>query len=256
MNHEKSTSEYSSVTYAAAALRGMGERAYQEDTYLIAQRPDDRLLLAMIADGMGGMQDGRHASRTAVNVVKHAFRRFDADADIAPQLLEALRRANEALYEQLHGEGGTTAVACVFCDRGMYYAGVGDSFLLLRRGRIIYHLNRRQNVYYALCERRIRSGEMDRAVAEHHPERYSLTGYLGMKELKDVDRYLRPLTLLSGDTVLLCSDGIGDVLSDEVLLSCLSEPTAEDACRRIDERIYETGRRNQDNYSAVVIKCK
>lgn len=252
------TTEYPAVTYTAAALRGMGDRRSQEDTYLIDERPDDRLLLAMIADGMGGMQDGRLASRTAVSVVRNAFRRFDADADLSAQLTDALRRANDALYARMHSEGGSTGVACVFTDRGMYYAGVGDSFLLLRRGRTLYHLNRRQNVYYALLEQQIVSGEISRASAERHPERFALTGYLGMKELRDVDRYLRPLALLPGDAVLLCSDGIGGVLSDGELLACLSESnaSARDICRRIDERILDSGKPHQDNYSAVVVQCR
>ena len=256
MNYDSISNEYPVPTYSAAALRGMGDRRYQEDTYLISSRPDDRLLLAMIADGMGGMQDGRLASRTAVGVVEHAFRRFDAQGDIAAQLLEALTRANDDLYNRLHGDGGSTGVACVFCDYGMYYAGVGDSFLLLRRGQTLYRLNRRQNVYYALCTQQIRRGVMNRAYAERHPERNALTGWLGMKDFRDVDRFLYPLPLFSGDTVLLCSDGIGDVLSDEELLACMSEHTADGICRRIDQIILDSGRHNQDNYSAVAVRCE
>lgn len=256
MNHDIIRTEYPAVAYTAAALRGMGGRQHQEDTYLIARRPHDPLLLAMIADGMGGMQDGRMASRTAVSVVGHAFRRFDAQGDLAAQLLDAMKKANDELYDRLHGEGGSTGVACVFCERGMYYAGVGDSFLLLRRGSTLYRLNRRQNVYYALCAQQIRRGVMNRTYAERHPDRRALTGWLGMKAFRDVDRFLYPLPLMSGDTVLLCSDGIGDVLSDEELLACLGEHTADGVCRRIDQMIFDSDRKNQDNYSAVAIRCE
>lgn len=256
MSHEPVTTEYPAVTYTAAALRGMGDRQHQEDTYLISRRAEDHLLLAMIADGMGGMLDGRMASRTAVGVVEHAFRRFDAQGDLADQLLDALTKANAALYDRLHGDGGSTGVACVFCGRGMYYAGVGDSFLLLRRGDILYRLNRRQNVYYSLCAQQIRRGVMNRTYAERHPERSALTGWLGMKNFKDVDRYLYPLPLMAGDTVLLCSDGIGDVLTDDELLACLGEHTADAVCRRIDQKIMDSDRRNQDNYSAVAVLCE
>ena len=256
MSYERAKNEYPAVSCTAAVLKGMGVRPYQEDSCLIAERPEDRMLLAMIADGMGGMQDGRLASRTAVGIVRQAFQRFDAQGDICAQLCDALRKANDALFSQLHSEGGTTAVACVFTPAGMYYAGVGDSFLMLRRGQEVYHLNRRQNLYYALCERQIRGGSMSRSFAEHHPQRYALTGYLGMKELRDIDCFLRPLPLLPGDRVLLCSDGIGDVLSDDELLICLSNTSAEESCRRIDERIFDVDSRHQDNYSAVVIHCK
>ena len=255
MSNRSSATEYSGVTYTAAALRGMGGRQHQEDTYLISERPDDRLLLAMIADGMGGMQDGRMASRTAVGVVKNAFRRFDAQDNPADFLLDALTRATAALYDRLHGDGGSTGVACVFTDRGMYYAGVGDSFLLLHRGSSLYHLNRRQNVYYALCAQQIRRGVMNRAYAERYPDRRALTGCLGMKDFRDVDRFLYPLPLMRGDTVLLCSDGIGDVFSDEELLECMRASTAGGVCRRIDQKILDLGSRDQDNYSAVAVRC-
>lgn len=256
MSHDTATAEYPPLTYTAAALRGMGDRRHQEDTYLIARRPDDRLLLAMIADGMGGMQDGRLASRTAVGVVEHAFRRFDPQDDLADQLLDALTKANNTLYERLHSDGGSTGVACVFTDRGMYYAGVGDSFLMLRRGKTLYRLNRRQNVYYALCSQQIRRGVMNRTYAERHPERRALTGWLGMKDFRDVDRFLYPMPMFSGDTVLLCSDGIGDVLSDDELIACMGERTAEGVCRRIDQLILDSDRQNQDNYSAVAVRCE
>ena len=255
MKNDSERTIYPAVTYTAAALRGMGDRQHQEDAFLIARRPHDPLMLTMIADGMGGMQDGRMASRTAVAAVGHAFRRFDAQGDLAAQLLDAMKKANAALYDRLHGEGGSTGVVCVFCDRGMYYAGVGDSFLMLRRGNTLYRLNRRQNTYYALCAQQIRRGVMNRTYAERYPDRRSLTGWLGMKNFRDVDRFLQPLPLMSGDTVLLCSDGIGDVLSDEELLACLGDHTADGACRRIDEMIYDSDRRNQDNYSAVVVRC-
>ena len=256
MNQDTIRIEYPTVTCTAAALRGMGQRQHQEDAYLIARRPNDSLMLTMIADGMGGMQDGRMASRTAVATVGHVFRRFDAQGDIAAQLLDAMKKANAELYSRLHGDGGSTGVACVFCDRGMYYAGVGDSFLLLRRGSTLYRLNRRQNIYYALCAQQIRRGVMNRAYADRHPERNALTGWLGMKNFNDVDRFLQPLPLMSGDTVLLCSDGIGDVLSEEELLACLGEHTADGVCRRLDQKIFESGQRNQDNYSAVAIRCR
>ena len=242
------------LRFTAAAVKGMGARAYQEDTCVILTRR--KATLAVVADGMGGMQDGRKASRAAVSIISSAFERWDGRSSAVTLLRDALSKANDALYAELRGEGGTTVVACLFRESGMYYAGMGDSFLLLKRGDTLYRLNLRQNVYYALCAEQIRSGSVDRAPAAGHPERNALVGYLGMKELRDMDIYLRPLPLMKGDVLLLCSDGIGDVLSDEVLLDCLSSSGPEEACRRIDESVYESAGRYQDNYTAIAVRCE
>ena len=254
MKNRPVTTEHPILTYAAAAMKGMGDRAYQEDTYVITRRRDGDMMLAMVADGMGGMQDGRLASRTAVGAVKDAFRRMDMRASIPSQLREAVVRANDMIYERLNADGGSTGIACIFHDGGLYYAGAGDSFLLLRRGTTLYHLNRRQNMYYAMCMQQLIDGVTDRTFAERHPERHALTGYLGMKQLRDVDMFRRPMPLYHGDTVMLCSDGIGDVLSDEVISACMGAATPEESCRRIEEQVLAAAQSHQDIYTAVVIR--
>ena len=254
MNRNVPTNAYPELKISAAAFKGMGDRAYQEDTYVILEHPGDPALLAMVADGMGGMQDGRFASRTAVNIVKNAFLRGEARGDIAGLLRSALTKANDALYEELHCEGGSTGVVCVFRGGGMYYAGAGDSYLILRRGDTLYRLNRRQNLTEALLLGQIRRGDICDPAASAHPEGGALVGYLGMKELSDIDMFLRPMPLMRGDTLLLCSDGIGDVLGEQALLRCLSSSTPEEACRRIDQSIMGVATRCQDNYTAVVVR--
>ena len=256
MKANPSADGYRSLTFTAAAVKGMGSREYQEDTCLISSRPELFATLAVVADGMGGMAEGRRASRAAVSVIKNAFNRWDGRSDAASLLRDALIKANDMLYGELRGEGGTTGVVCLFRGGGMYYAGAGDSFLILKRGRMLYRLNRRQNVYYELCMRQIRMGSTDRSLADGHPERRALVGYLGMKEQNDIDMFLRPLPLISGDVLLLCSDGIGDVLGDSELVECLSAATPDEMCRRIDERVYEIAQRQQDNYTAVAVKCE
>ena len=242
-----------SLRWVAAAVKGMGDRPYQEDTCALVERPEGALL-AMVADGMGGMQDGRRASRSAVSTVKNAFLRFDLRANIPMQLREATVRANDLIYEQLHAEGGSTGISCIFYDGRMSFAGVGDSFLYLLRGGALYQLNRRQNVYYTLLGRLAESGVTDRSPAERHPERDALTGYLGMKSLTDVDMFRRPLPLRASDTILICSDGVGDVLDEEKLIICLSASEAQEACRRLDESVMAAGESHQDNYTAIVVK--
>ena len=240
----------------AAAVKGIGGRSSQEDTYIIQKHPDDEALLVMVADGMGGMQGGRRASRTAVSVVKNIFMKADMNGDITAMLKDAVSKANDTLYTMFKLSGGSTGIICVFRRGKMYYAGMGDSFLMLRRGDYLYHLNLRQNLYYDLCMRRIQLGSTDRSVALSHPERHALTGYLGMKKLGDIDCFERPMPLYRNDSVLICSDGVGDVLSDGELKECLSSASSDEACRRLDEKIYAADSTYQDNYTAVVVKYR
>jgi protein phosphatase len=251
MSRGRINEEY--LRFSAAAVKGMGDRPYQEDTCALVERAEGALL-AMVADGMGGMQDGRRASRAAVSTVKNAYLRFDLRANIPTQLREAMVRANNLIYEQLLAEGGSTGIACVFYDGRMSYASVGDSFLFLLRDGVLYQLNRRQNVYYTLLGRLADSGVTDRSPAEHHPERDALTGYLGMKSLTDVDLFLRPLPLCASDTILICSDGVGDVLDGALLTRCLSAADPQEACRRLDESVMAAEKSHQDNYTAIVVK--
>lgn len=76
-----------------------------------------------------------------------------------------------------------------------------------------------------------------------------------MEEVELVDRSLHPLPLMGGDTLLLCSDGVGGVLRESALRTCLEAPTAAEACARLERDILAQARRNQDNYTALVIKC-
>lgn len=249
------------LSYHGANLQEKGTRPYQEDSYAFANISDvtlmkQRGLLAVVADGMGGMKDGKAASEAAIATITADFEKMDMNADIPAQICDSIRRANNAIFASLGAQGGSTGIVCVFFRESLYFASVGDSYLILKRGDELYHLNRKQNMFTRHCLLQLRSGEVDPTPALNNPEKAALTGYLGMQELSDIDFVRRPIPLMDGDVILICSDGVGGVLSEAYLLAALSEPTPAEMCRMINQGVVTAARRYQDNYTALVIRCE
>ncbi len=249
------------LSYHGAQLQQIGKRSHQEDSFAFVNISDVTLmrtrgLLAVVADGMGGMKDGKIASEAAIARIKADFESMDVTSDIPTRLRDSMIRANDEIFATLNAQGGSTGIICVFYNECLYYASVGDSYLILKRGDGIYHLNRKQNMFTRVCLQQIREGSVDCTPARTHPEKAALTCFLGMRELKDIDYVLRPIPLMDGDVVLLCSDGVGGVLDEDQLKECLSASSPEQMCRLMHEKVEAAGRRFQDNYTALVVQCE
>ena len=249
------------LSYQTANLQGIGTRAQQEDSFgfvnvLDVTKIREKGLLAIVADGMGGMKGGKAASDTAVASIREDFEKFDYSGDLAQQLRNSVDNANERIYDMLDGAGGTTLISCLFYREKLYFACVGDSYLYLKRGNHLYSLNRKHSVLYDEFLRTIRNSDFDPSVARENEEKHALSCFLGMEMLDDIDYLRRPLKLLGGDILLLCSDGVGGVLSEEGVISCLNMPVAKDMCSELEKEILKQNLKYQDNYTALVIKCE
>lgn len=247
------------LSYQVANLQGIGTRPRQEDSFAFVNAMDvtairQKGLLAVVADGMGGMEDGKHVSQTAVTLLTEAFWRMDRSAPLGPQLRESVLFAGEELFRQFLGSGGTTIVACLLFEERLYWASVGDSYLYLQRGEGLYRLNRDQNYRAELYLQAVREGALSAAEADADPDGHRLSEFLGKNEVDSVDCSLRPLALQDGDKLLLCSDGVGGVLTEEELLACLKgDPRS--ACAGMEAGIRAAGRIHQDNYTALALAC-
>lgn len=249
------------LSYQCAGVQGMGSREQQEDVYAIVNAEDvTRIgaegLLALVADGMGGMRSGAQASNHAIAVVAEDFHILNREEPLEPQLAGCIDHACEEVYALLQGAGGSTMIACILYQQRLYYAGVGDSYLyLLRRGELI-RLNREQNMLHRRYLNLIRGGSMDPALAKRDRESQAVTQFLGIDRLEDVDWLRQALPLEDGDILLLCSDGVGSVLSCQEIQDCLFLKTANDACRALNAAVAGKRLPHQDNYTAVVIRCE
>ncbi len=248
------------LSYQVGNLQGLGTRERQEDSFAFANAMDvteirRRGLLAVVADGMGGMEDGKRVSEGAVAELLAWFNSMDREGSLPRQLHRCVLETSDRLYNNFRGAGGTTLVACLFFREALYWACVGDSFLYLKRGRGLYRLNQEHNYRTQLYRETVRAGRLDPAEANADPDGHRLSQFLGKERVEEVDLSLRPLLLQNGDKLLLCSDGVGGVLDQAAILACLETEDPARACTMLDGHIQAMGRRHQDNYTALVIMC-
>ena len=233
-------------------------RPNNEDCFLIEKCPARDCLVLGLCDGMGGAKAGALASSLAVKAfVNRVYERLNVPGrrrfDYPRLLQEACDEANGAAYTYSHFseeyEGmGTTLVGGVIKNRGNgYIINVGDSraYLISRRG--IRQITRDHSLVQDLVE----MGAITRDQARTHPRRNVITRALGSQEPVEADYF--EFTLQPGEVLLLCSDGLSNMVEDELLQStCLEEKTAEAICLKLMELALERGA--TDNVTMIAVK--
>ena len=248
------------LSYRLANLQGQGRRDYQEDSFAFANALDVTLirekgLLAAVADGMGGMEGGRQASSLAIKTVLDDFAAMDMAGDIGAQLEDLTEHASRNVNDVIGGKGGCTLAAGIFYDERLHFVSVGDSFIwLLRNGELI-RLNSEHNKMNEIYLETIRAGDMDPTKGRENFESTALTQFIGMTGMDEIDVSRKPLPLKVGDTVVICSDGVGGVLTEEEVIKCLTGKTPDNACLAMDGLIKQRNLKHQDNYTALIIQC-
>jgi serine/threonine protein phosphatase PrpC len=233
-----------SLRLRAAAATDVGNiRENNQDDLLIVEDS-----LFVVADGMGGHVAGEVASREAVEAMEAAF----ATPASSDDLREAVRTANGAVWKRgadnpsYRGMGTTVTAVGVIDGDQLAVANVGDSRTYLLRDDELHQLTQD----HSFVQEAVRSGQLTRAQAESHPRRSQLTRALGVGDDVDVD--VEVLEPLSGDRLLLCSDGLWDEVGDELIAMVLSgrdEP--EDAASELVRWAKEAGGR--DNITVIVV---
>jgi PPM family protein phosphatase len=214
-------------------------REGNEDSYVV-----DAPLYA-VADGMGGHRGGEVASSLALETIEAMFRADDGT------LADQLRAANRAVHERsLHDRQvsgmGTTVTAVVVEDATALLAHVGDSrAYLLRAGDL-----RQITADHTLVARMVTAGEISRQEADVHPQRNVLTRSIGTEASVKVDE--DHLALLDDDRLLLCSDGLTDMLSEDQIEAIMeAEPDPQRAADRLVKAANRAG--GVDNITALVL---
>ncbi len=218
-------------------------------------------LLAVLADGMGGMKNGAAFSRITVEYhVNHFQHVLDTSSDLSAVLLRLAIEANReahTIYEE-DQPGGTTLVTALFAGDRYYILSVGDSRLCLFRrnekaGRYCPLQLNREHTLGPVLDERAWSGAISFEDAEDNRFRDSLNSAIGEKRIRRVDLTDRPSLFMNGDRLVLMSDGIYRFASEEELSLAVGAAPG-DAAEKIVGLIRAKNRPHQDNMSILIIE--
>ncbi len=245
------------VTNKGREREGNEDSVYPQsgtDTSEFRPRPENlnhKGYLLIVADGIGGTQAGRQASQWAVRVATERYYELPGP-DLEADLKAAVEYANASLHQYLQSMGqqkaGSTMVAAVIHRNMLYVANVGDSRAYLIHDGEISQLT----TDHTLTQQKIDRGLIRPEQAEMDPERSVLTRSLGTEALVKVDLLSPPKQLTNGDTVLLCSDGLPDMLSNSQIGELATKGSSKQAAARLIAAANQEG--GYDNISVVLAR--
>ena len=216
----------------------------------------------VVADGMGGQAAGEVASRSAIQVLmnlttkapKWTLKLDDEEArDLMAQGINFYKKIDYKLSERAKTEPGlsgmgTTMTGTYSVGKNLFILHVGDSRAYLFRDAKLYQMTRDQTVAQALAD----SGQISENDISKHPLRHMLTNAMGSRD-GDIVAEIQQLKLADGDRILLCSDGLTEMVSDEAVADVLARiPASADACQALVELALENG--GKDNVTVVIAR--
>ena len=239
-----------------AQLTDVGRKREHNEDNMAYVIPKDTQVMAMkgalfiVADGMGGHAAGEVASEIAVDTVSNAYY-MDDNEDVSTPLLQAIKRANTAIYQRaaenmLRSGMGTTCVAAVLRGNMSYIANVGDSRAYLVRGNQVRQISQD----HSWVAEQVRAGLLTEEQARTHAQRNVITRCLGTQPDVEVDVFRE--SLQEGDCLILCTDGLSGLVSDEELLRIVEQSVPQESVYHLVERANENG--GPDNITAIVVR--
>lgn len=237
----------------AYALTDVGQkRSMNQDFIYASTEPIGSLEnLFIVADGMGGHQAGDFASRFVVENLVSFFKTPYPERDVHGILKEGIRRVNRSLYEcasqdpKLNGAGSTLVLATI---KGsvLYVANIGDSRLYLLRGEL-----EQITKDHSYVEELVAMGKLKRGSRDYLEKKNIITRAVGVSE--EVDTDLFALKLKSGDQILMCSDGLSNMVDElEIEYIIRSEDGVESRAKALVDAANRSG--GQDNISVVLVE--
>jgi PPM family protein phosphatase len=243
--------------------QNIGARQQQEDSFAFSDPTDRHAVehggfLGIVADGMGGLSNGKQASSAAVQVFLAAYQAKPPEEPIADALQRALLDANQAVGKLTTSdpsqEAGTTLVAAVVAQKSLYWVSAGDSRIYWLHDNELTRLTA-DHVHATRLHREVATGKLSREAAEGDPQRAALTSYLGQPELALIDRNVKPLELHSNECVILCSDGFYHAVTEAEIISHF-QGDPQTACDRLVELALAKARRQQDNLTVIAFRAR
>ncbi len=235
-------------------LKDVGRvRSINQDYFFISEKPVGNLPnLFLVADGMGGHKAGDLASEYTVSMIQEAVSK-SMQTNPFQILKGAIQYANQRLLEKAResldytGMGTTLVIATIDEERHLaYVVNVGDS-RLYKVGDSMEQIT----VDHSLVEEMVYLGEISREAARNHPDKHIITRAVGVSERVEPDYF--DTTLEKGESLLICSDGLTNMLEDSRILQIMSR--GKSPKEKVQELVLAANRSGgRDNIAVVVIE--
>lgn len=228
-------------------------RKENEDSFYIPSL-EDEIKLFLIADGIGGQNHGKLASMMTIDeIIKFFIKNEKKYSKYTELIVDAIKYANSSILELANSKSefsgmGTTLVAALVTENRLLLTNAGDSRCYIIRKNIISQLTIDNSYVQYLLQKGVISTEE----AQTHPQRNLITKAVGVEE--DIDIEVEDIELYPNDVLLLCTDGLTAMLSDEEILHIILkkngniEQTAEELVRCAKEN------GGTDNITAILVE--
>jgi serine/threonine protein phosphatase PrpC len=231
----------------------IGKRDEQEDSFSTVE--NEKGVMAVLADGMGGYTNGKVSSSIAVNTFIEEFSNSYSIFPIEEFFRNVSRLSNRAILDRSKGaRSGTTLVSVIVTDEMLYWASIGDSAIALFRNGELINLNKK-HIFESELEQQYISGKISEAQMLNNPMKKRITSYLGAEVLKDIEICEKPIKLKHGDKVILCSDGVYNSITEIEMETILMEKIKPyESAEEIIEMVRAKNFPKQDNATIVILE--
>ena len=243
-------------------LSDVGKKRNNNEDSCLVFSPDDlgllesRGVLFAVADGMGGASAGEYASRKTLECLCAKYYDKTVHAFVPAALRLAVETANAYVFHESETKPeysgmGTTLSAMAILGNWAYIAQVGDSRIyLLRNGKELRQITHD----HSLVAEQIRNGLLNETDARNHSLKNLITRAVGIKDSIDVDLY--SVELQQNDSLLLCSDGLSNMVSDETLSEFLHADNLEEASNQMVQHALDAGGTDNITLIKTILLCK
>jgi serine/threonine protein phosphatase PrpC len=226
--------------WATATHQGMVRDQNEDSVYPTSSGESEDEVLVIVADGMGGHVAGEVASRIAINAAA------SSDLEVSDRVAAGNRAIREEVARDPQLEGmGTTMTLLRIVDDVATIGHIGDSrAYLLRDGEL-----RQLTEDHTVAAEYVAQGQMSEEEAATHPQRHMLLRTLGLTRFVNVDEI--NVEMSSGDRILLCSDGLTEMVSDQKIAAALADGTPDEVVWELVEMANDAG--GVDNISVALV---
>jgi protein phosphatase len=246
----------------------INEDSYEVASYKLSTDDNTPVLVAVIADGIGGHKAGEIASKIAVATIISSIAESDG-SDPIWLLKSALLEANHSITAEAGDDDarqgmGSTVVCALVIDQALYIATLGDSRAYLIRDRNAQQMN----IDHTWVQEALDTGIINEEEARNHPRRHLIRSYLGsadpikpdlrlymdLNENQEQAKANQGLPILPGDQIMLCTDGLTDLVADEEFLEILEgSGNGDERLKKLVDLANDRG--GHDNITIILIQA-